>query len=149
MSQGPSTKTINVASASNNSPSERDLVRKVEGYGYFLQRYSSTVIKHAGFHVEEEYPITLGYTLGPQTFLYESSVDVLARRHHRETDYELVLHTQSKQRSSQDWFFLPEMGKSVVRFNQVTQVESKPFVVSDFGEIHSPSCQAQMFQSAP
>ncbi len=104
-------------------------------YGYFLQRYSATVIKHAGFHVEEEYPITLGYSLGPQTCVYESSVDVLARRHHRETDYELVLHTQSKQRSSEDWFFLPEMGKSIVRFNQVSRLESKPFVVSDFGEI--------------
>ena len=104
-------------------------------YGYFLQRYSATVIKHAGFHVEEEYPITLGYSLGPQTYVYESSVDVLARRHHRETDYELVLHTQSKQRSSEDWFFLPEMGKSIVRFNQVSRLESKPFVVSDFGEI--------------
>jgi len=104
-------------------------------YGYFLQRYSATLIKHAGFHVEEEYPITLGYSLGPQTCVYESSVDVLARRHHRETDYELVLHTQSKQRSSEDWFFLPEMGKSLVRFNQVSRLESKPFVVSDFGEI--------------
>jgi hypothetical protein len=107
----------------------------VGAYGYFLQRYSATVIKHAGFHVEEEYPITLGYSLGPQTYVYESSVDVLARRHHRETDYELVLLTQSKQRSSEDWFFLPEMGKSIVRFNQVSRLESKPFVVSDFGEI--------------
>ena len=93
------------------------------------------MIKHAGFHIEEEYPITLGYSLGPQTYVYESSVDVLARRHHRETDYELVLHTQSKQHSTNDWFFLPEMGKSVVRFNQVSRLESKPFVVSDFGEI--------------
>ena len=93
------------------------------------------MIKHAGFHIEEEYPITLGYSLGPQTYVYESSVDVVARRHDRETDYELVLHTQSKQHSTNDWFFLPEMGKSVVRFNQVSRVESKPFVVSDFGEI--------------
>jgi hypothetical protein len=107
----------------------------VGAYGYFLQRYSATVIRHAGFHVEEEYPITLGYSLGPETYVYESSVDVLARRHHRETDYELVLLTQSKQRSSEDWFFLPEMGKSTVRFNQVSRLESKPFVVSDFGEI--------------
>ena len=93
------------------------------------------MIKRAGFHVEEEYPITLGYALGPQTYVYESSVDVLARRHHREADYELVLHTQSKLRSSEDWFFLPEMGKSVVRFNQVSRLDSKPFVVSDYGEI--------------
>jgi len=117
------------------SRDEKNLVSRVGAYGYFLQRYSATVIKHAGFHVEEEYPITLGYSLGPQTYVYESSVDVLARRHHRETDYELVLHTQSKQRSSEDWFFLPEMGKSIVRFNQVSRLESKPFVVSDFGEI--------------
>jgi hypothetical protein len=93
------------------------------------------VIKHAGFHVEEEYPITLGYSLGPQTYVYESSVDVLGRRHHREADYELVLHTQSKQRDTKDWFFLPEMSKSVVRFNQISRLDSKPFVVSDYGEI--------------
>jgi len=135
LSPSSSTETIKVANASNVSRDEKNLVSRVEAYGYFLQRYSATAIKHAGFHVEEEYPITLGYSLGPQTCVYESSVDVLARRHHRETDYELVLHTQSKQRSSKDWFFLPEMGKSIVRFNQVSRLESKPFVVSDFGEI--------------
>jgi hypothetical protein len=135
LSQSSSAETINVANASNVSRDEKNLVNRVGAYGYFLQRYSATVIKHAGFHVEEEYPITLGYSLGPQTYVYESSVDVLARRHHRETDYELVLHTQSKQRSSENWFFLPEMGKSTVRFNQVSRLESKPFVVSDFGEI--------------
>lgn len=135
MSKGSSAETINVARSPNISRDEKNIARRVGEYGYFLQRYSATAIKHAGFHVEEEYPITLGYSLGPQTYVYESSVDVLARRHHRETDYELVLHTQSKQRSSEDWFFLPEMGKSTVRFNQVTRLESKPFVVSDFGEI--------------
>ncbi len=135
MSPSSSTETVNVANASTVSQDEKKLVSRVGAYGYFLQRYSATVIKHAGFHVEEEYPITLGYSLGPQTCVYESSVDVLARRHHRESDYELVLHTQSKQRSSEDWFFLPEMGKSIVRFNQVSRLESKPFVVSDFGEI--------------
>jgi len=135
LSQSSSSETVNVANASKVSRDEKNLVNRVGVYGYFLQRYSATVIKHAGFHVEEEYPITLGYSLGPQTCVYESSVDVLARRHHRETDYELVLHTQSKQRSSEDWFFLPEMGKSIVRFNTVSRLESKPFVVSDFGEI--------------
>jgi hypothetical protein len=135
LDQGSGTETINVASSAGKPRPDRNLVGKVGAYGYFLQRYSATVIKHAGFHVEEEYPITLGYSLGPQTYVYESSVDVLARRHHRETDYELVLHTQSKQRSPGDWFFLPEMGKSIVRFNQVSRLESKPFVVSDFGEI--------------
>jgi len=135
LDQGSGTETINVASSAGKPRPDKNLVGKVGAYGYFLQRYSATVIKHAGFHVEEEYPITLGYSLGPQTYVYESSVDVLARRHHRETDYELVLHTQSKQRSSEDWFFLPEMGKSIVRFNQVSRLESKPFVVSDFGQI--------------
>jgi hypothetical protein len=135
LDQGSGTETINVASSAGKPRPDKNLVGKVGAYGYFLQRYSATVIKHAGFHVEEEYPITLGYSLGPQVYVYESSVDVLARRHHRETDYELVLHTQSKQRSPGDWFFLPEMGKSVVRFNQVSRLESKPFVVSDYGEI--------------
>ena len=135
LNQSSGTETINVRSSAGEPQPEKNLVGKVGAYGYFLQRYSASVIKHAGFHVEEEYPITLGYALGPQTYVYESSVDVLARRHHRETDYELVLHTQSKQRSSEDWFFLPEMGKSLVRFNQVSRLESKPFVVSDFGEI--------------
>lgn len=135
MTKASSTETIDVAVASKVSHDEKNLVKRVGAYGYFLQRSSATVIKHAGFHVEEEYPITLGYSLGPQTYVYESSVDVLARRHHRETDYELVLHTQSKQRSSEDWFFFPEMGKSTVQFNQVARLDSKPFVVSDFGEI--------------
>ena len=135
MTKASSTETINVANASSASRDEKNVVGRVEAYGYFLQRYSATVIKHAGFHIEEEYPITLGYSLGPQTYVYESSVDVLARRHHRETDYEIVLHTQSKQRSSEDWFFLPEMGKSLVRFNQVSRLDSKPYVVSDYGEI--------------
>jgi hypothetical protein len=135
LNKSPSTKTINVASSPGNPEHENSLVNKVESSGLLLQRYSASVIKHAGFHVEEEYPITLGYSMGPQTYVYESSVDVLARRHHREADYELVLHTQSKQHSAKDWFFLPEMGKSVVRFNQVSRLESKPFVVSDFGEI--------------
>ena len=130
-----STETINVATAAAKPQAETNLIRQVGAYGYFLQRYSASVIKHAGFHVEEEYPVTLGYSMGPQTYVYESSVDVLARRHHRETDYELVLHTQSKKRSSEDWFFFPEMGKSLVRFNQESRLESKPFVVSDFGEI--------------
>jgi hypothetical protein len=135
LNQSSGTETINVASSAGESQPEENLVSKVGAYGYFLQRYSASVIKHAGFHVEEEYPITLGYSLGPQTYVYESSVDVLARRHHREADYELVLHTQSKQKDTKDWFFLPEMSKSVVRFNQISQLESKPFVVSDFGEI--------------
>jgi len=135
LDQGSGTETINVASSAGKPRPDKNLVGKVGAYGYFLQRYSATVIKHAGFHIEEEYPITLGYALGPQTYVYESSVDVLARRHHRETDYELVLHTQAKQRSSEDWFFLPEMGKTVVRFNQVSRLDSKPFVVSDYGEI--------------
>ena len=135
MDQSSGAETINVASSAVEPQPDKSPVNKVGAQGLFLQRYSASVIKHAGFHIEEEYPITLGYSLGPQTYVYESSVDVLARRHHRETDYELVLHTQSKQHSANDWFFLPEMGKSVVRFNQVCRLESKPFVVSDFGEI--------------
>ena len=135
MTKASSTETIDPPDGSNVSSDEKNLVKKVGAYGYFLQRYSATVIKHAGFHVEEEYPITLGYSLGPQTYVYESSVDVLARRHHREADYELVLHTQSKQRDSKDWFFFPEMSKSVAQFNQITRLESKPFVASDFGQI--------------
>src|SRR5712691_1696198 len=113
LSPSSSAETVDVATASNVSRDEKSLVNRVGGYGYFLQRYSATVIKHAGFHVEEEYPITLGYTLGPQTCVYESSVDVLARRHHRETDYELVLLTQSKQRSSEHWFFLLRWAKAL------------------------------------
>ena len=136
MNQSFDTEAITTTNSAGDHPLEENLVSKVEAHGYFLQRFSASVIKHAGFHVEEEYPITLGYSLGPQTYVYESSVDILARRHHREADYELVLHTQSKQRDSKDWFFFPEMSKSVVRFNQITRLDSKPFVVSDFGEIH-------------
>jgi hypothetical protein len=135
LNQDSSTETIKVASSAGKPQPETNLVREVGAYGYFLQRHSASVIRHAGFHVDEEYPITLGYSLGPQTYVYESSVDILARRHHRETDYELVLHTQSKQHHSRDWFFLPEMGKSLVRFNQISRLESKPFIVSDYGEI--------------
>jgi hypothetical protein len=135
LNQSSGTETINIADSTGDPRLEKDLISKVGAHGYFLQRYSASVIKHAGFHVEEEYPITLGYSLGPQTYVYESSVDVLARRHHREADYELVLHTQSKQQDSKDWFFFPEMSKSVVRFNQISRLESKPFVISDFGEI--------------
>jgi hypothetical protein len=135
LTQSSSTETIKVGGSTSGPQQEKDLVSEVEAYGYFLQRYSATVIKHSGFHVEEEYPITLGYSLGPQTYVYESSVDVLARRHHREADYELVLHTQSKQRAMNDWFFLPELSKSVVQFNQICRLDSKPFVACDFGEI--------------
>jgi hypothetical protein len=135
LKRSSSTETIGVASSAGNPQPEKSLVSKVEAHGVILQRYSASVIKHAGFHVEEEYPITLGYSMGRQTYVYESSLDVLARRHHREADYELVLHTQSKHHDAKDWFFLPEMGKSLVRFNQVSRLESKPFVVSDFGEI--------------
>jgi hypothetical protein len=135
LNQSAGVETISVASSAGTTKAETNLVREVEAYGYFLQRYSASVIKHAGFHIEEEYPITLGYSLGQQTYVYESSVDVLARRHNREADYEIVLHTQSKQQSSKDWFFFPELGKSLVRFNQISRLESKPFVASHFGEI--------------
>jgi hypothetical protein len=135
LTQSSSPETAKIANAANGRQPEKNVAGKVEAYGYFLQRHAATVIKHAGFHIEEEYPITLGYALGPQTYVYESSVDVLGRRHHREADYELVLHTQSKQRDTKDWFFLPEMNKSVVQFNQISRLDSKPFVACDYGEI--------------
>jgi hypothetical protein len=135
LTQSSSTETVKAANSSGKPRQEKQVLSKVEAHGYFLQRSAATVIKHAGFRVEEEYPITLGYSLGSQTYVYESSVDVLGRRHHREADYELVLHTQAKQRLSEDWFFLPEMGRSVVQFNQICRLDSKPFVACDFGEI--------------
>lgn len=82
--------------------------------GVFLQKFCVEEIYKVGWKVEEEFPVTLGFSTGAKNEIYESTGDIRATLQPKQSadDYQLRAIVECKHRFEPHWIFFESFSAS-------------------------------------